>query len=68
MSDTRYVMPEPTTFNGPDTRPMESVGAETEWATDRDWHDLESEARDFVKKYGVAAMLRCVAGAVERVK
>jgi hypothetical protein len=32
---------------------------------ERDWHDLESDARDFVKRYGAAAMLRCVSEALK---
>lgn len=32
---------------------------------ERDWHDLESAARDFMQVYGVAAMLRCVSRATE---
>lgn len=31
---------------------------------ERDWSDLESAAKDFVKVYGGAAMLRCVAEAL----
>lgn len=65
MSDSGFVYRDPTTWNGPDFRPMESVG-ESEDIRERDWHDLESAVRDFMKTYGVAAMLRCVAGAVER--
>jgi hypothetical protein len=64
MSDNRYVMPEPTTFNGPDTRPMPSVG-EGEDIRERDWFDLEVAAREFVGKYGAATMLRCISRAIE---
>jgi hypothetical protein len=31
---------------------------------ERDWHYLESEAREFVQRYGAAAMLRCVSEAL----
>jgi hypothetical protein len=56
--------PEPVQFNGPDTRPMPSVG-EDEDTRERDWHDLETAAREFIKTYGVSAMLRCVSRAIE---
>jgi hypothetical protein len=32
---------------------------------ERDWAFLEGEARDFVKKWGAAAMLRCVSDALK---
>jgi hypothetical protein len=32
---------------------------------ERDWAYLEGEARDFAKKYGVAALVRCIASATE---
>ncbi len=59
--------PEPTTFNGPDHRPMPSVG-EQEDLRERDWHDLETAAREFAKTYGVAAMLRCVSRILDEEK
>lgn len=34
-------------------------------AKERDWSYLEREARDFRKKYGAAALLRCVSYALE---
>lgn len=60
----RNYFSEPTAFNGPDTRPMPSVG-EQEDLRERDWHDLETAAREFIKTYGVSAMLRCVSRAIE---
>jgi hypothetical protein len=56
--------PEPQTFNGSDNRPMASVG-ENEDIIERDFHDLETAAREFIKTYGAAAMLRCVSFALE---
>lgn len=52
--------PEPIPWNGDDDRPMPSVGDDTEDVKEREWHDLESHARDFIRAYGVAAMLRCI--------
>ena len=56
------LFPEPSQFNGEDMRPMESVPEEVQ---ERDWHELESAAREFVDIYGAAAMLRCVSRALE---
>jgi hypothetical protein len=58
--------PEPTTFSGDDLRPMPSVASPTdEERKERDWSDLEAAARDFVKVYGVPALLRCVSRACD---
>lgn len=59
----RDLFPEPTTFNGPDYRPMESVDEDIR---ERDWHDLETAAREFIEVYGAAAMLRCVSRALDK--
>jgi hypothetical protein len=32
---------------------------------ERDWHDLESRAREFVDTYSVAELMRCIARACE---
>ncbi len=32
---------------------------------ERDWHDLESAARDFIDAYSVAELMRCIARACE---
>jgi hypothetical protein len=32
---------------------------------EREWHELEALARDFVKTYGGAAMIRCVSEALK---
>jgi hypothetical protein len=58
---------EPTQWNGPDTRPMPSVG-DDEDIIERDFHDLETAAREFAKTYGVAAMLRCVSRILDEEK
>lgn len=57
--------PEPTQWTGDDLRPMPSVD---ESAKERDWSQLEAMARDFVRTYGAAAMLRCVANALPRTR
>lgn len=44
---------------------MPSVSEIGEEERERDWIDLEREAAYFAAKYGPAAMLRCVARAVE---
>jgi hypothetical protein len=38
---------------------------DAEECKERDWHYLESEAREFVQRYGAAAMLRCVSEALK---
>lgn len=52
-------------WTGDDDRPMPSVGDETEHIRERDWADLEAEAREFVEKYGAAAMLRCISDSLK---
>jgi hypothetical protein len=63
-------MPEPTFFNGPDTRPLESAGPDDvdREREERDWYDLEMAAREFLKAHGMAAMLRCVSRALEETR
>lgn len=39
--------------------------AEAEADKERDWSRLEAEAREFVGRYGAAAMLRCVSEALK---
>lgn len=57
-------IPEPTTFNGPDTRPMPS-NDEHEDIRERDTAYLYAIAREFVQAHGAKAMLRCVADALD---
>lgn len=61
------MIPEPVTFNGGDPGPAPWEYREEldeEFVRERDWFDLEVEARTFLKKYGAAALLRCVANAL----
>lgn len=59
------IFPEPTSHNGPDLRQMPSSDPDADERKERDWSDLEAAARDFVKVYGVPAMLRCISRACD---
>ena len=50
-------------FSQVDMPSVETPGDEER--RERDWFALEVDARDFVKRYGAAAMLRCVSRALE---
>lgn len=49
---------------GPTDLPSVETPAD-EAIKERDWYALECEADDFLKKYGAAAMLRCVSRVLE---
>lgn len=44
---------------------LEPPDTEAEDRKERDWSYLEGEARQFVEKYGAAAMLRCISEALK---
>jgi hypothetical protein len=49
------------------TEPLscDDVTSTDEERKERDWSELEAAARDFVKVYGVPALLRCVSRACD---
>ena len=63
---TRDSMPEPTPWNGSDTRDWPSTESpQDELEREQDWTWLEVDCREFKKKYGAGALLRCVSRALE---
>lgn len=57
-------------WTGDDDRPDDARSQQLsdEEIVERDWADFEAAARDFVKKHGLGAMLRCLSRSVEHQK